>query len=464
MPELPEVETVRLNLVNLVKNKTITKVDVLDKRIPSTSKLDLSLLNKQTIINIHRLGKYLFFEFNDYILISHLRMEGKYYYYEDEEESTHARVIFYFNDNTKLIYDDVRRFGTMELFTKDNIYESKVIKTLGKEPFSHTVESLYPLLNKSNLPIKTALLDQHIISGIGNIYADEILYDCKISPFKKASEITKEETLNIINSSIKILNDAISLGGSTIKSYHPGRNIDGKFQQNLKVYNNAGNKCEICNSKILKTFLGGRGTSYCPHCQNVGKIIGIYGKIASGKSTLLSYFKEDNFPVFSADDEVANIYKNDIKFTAYCVHHFGEACLNEHNKVNKEFIKQVLFSDRDKIKILEDYLHPEVKNRAINFIKKNRNSKLIILEIPLLFESKMDTMCDYIVGLDVTLDIQIKNLNRRNSKNVSMDLLINSTSKFDKVVDKLDYIIHNLGTLDDLKNEYIKTKNALLSI
>ena len=76
----------------------------------------------------------------------------------------------------------------------------------------------------------------------------------------------------------------------------------------------------------------------------------------------------------------------------------------------------------------------------------------------------MDTMCDYIVGLDVTLDIQIKNLNRRNSKNVSMDLLINSTSKFDKVVDKLDYIIHNLGTLDDLKNEYIKTKNALLSI
>ena len=465
MPELPEVETVRLSLIKLIQNKTIENIEILDKRMGANSPLDLSLLKNQTIINIYRLGKYLFFLFNDYVLISHLRMEGKYYfYYENETISSHARVIFYFSDKTKLVYDDVRRFGTMELYNKNDVKNSPTVLNLGKEPWAHTFDSFSKLVSSSSSLIKNILLDQHIISGIGNIYADEILFKSKISPYRKGNSLSKEEIDSLLISSRIILEEAIKEGGSTIKSYHPSRDIDGRFQQKLSVYNKAGENCPSCNTKILKSFIGGRGSSYCPKCQNVSKIIGIYGKIASGKSTFLSYFKEDNFPIFSSDEEVNKIYKEDKNFLGYCIYHFSQACLDEHNNISKNYIKQVVISDPSKKKLLEDYLHPEVKKRAEAFINKNRHSSLVILEVPLLFESKMDKMCDYIIGIDADIDSQIRNLKARKSSSVSMDLLLNSSSKFDANIKHVDFLVKNDSTLLEYKNQYIKIRDTLLKI
>lgn len=463
MPELPEVETIKNNLLKLVQNKTISKVIILDNKIPSTSELDLSNLCNETIINIYRYGKYLFFEFNNYILISHLRMEGKYYFYNnDEKRSRFERIIFEFNDKTKLIYDDMRRFGTMQLYYKKDIKNSKVYKSLGKEPFDHTLESLYSLTSKYNSSIKSLLLDQHIISGIGNIYADEILYKCNISPFKKAKLLTKQEIESLLIEARNVLNEAISLGGSTIKSYHPGRNIDGKFQQKLLVYGKANSLCPKCNSKLLKSTVNGRGTTYCPNCQNVCKVIGIYGKIASGKSTLLNMFKIDKIKTFSSDEEVNNIYLNDKKFKQYCINNFGIDVIVD-NKVSKERIKKLIINNDKNKKLIEQYIHPKIKDLAIKFISNNRDEKLIVLEVPLLFETKMDSLCDYIIGIDISKENQIKHLNNRHSSSINNDLLLNSSNKFDEVKNKIDFIIDNNYSLDNLKSQYLKVLETIIN-
>ncbi len=465
MPELPEVETVRKYLKIATNNETILDVKVLDKRIPFKSELDLNLLIGQKIIDINRKGKYLLFIFNDYVMVSHLRMEGKYYIYNyEEKDSSHARVIFKLTNNKKLIYDDVRRFGTMELYKKDAFDISKCLKNVGEEPFTYNKDLFYKNIHDKNIEIKTLLMDQSIISGIGNIYADEILFKAYISPFKRAKNITKEEADRILEASISVLNESIKQGGTTIRSYHPSRNVDGRFQQKLNAYNMVNKPCVRCNSLMRKRNLHGRGTTYCPKCQKVAKIIGIYGKIASGKSTLLNMFKKENYPIFSADDEVDLIYKNDLNFTLKCVELFHEECLNEHLKVSKEYIKQVVIKDEEKKKQLESLIHPIVIKKMHEFIKKNMDKELIVLEIPLLFEAKLNTFFDYIIGVDASLLSQREHLKIRNSKSISNDLLLNNSSNFDLNKHKCNYIIKNDGTLLEFENAFLEVLKVIKSI
>ncbi len=464
MPELPEVETVRNYLIIGVKNKTITNTEILDNRIPRLSKLDLSLLKNQKIIDISRKGKYLLFIFEKYIMISHLRMEGKYYLYQEEEKnSSHVRVIFHLDNNTKLIYDDVRRFGTMELYHKDEFDISIALPNVNKEPWDYNEDEFYEIIIKQKGEIKAAILNQAVIAGIGNIYADEILYRSRISPFKNAKELTKDETTSILIEARKVLEEAIKAGGSTIRSYHPSRDISGRFQQSLFAYDQAGKPCSRCKTTMIKRFLHGRGTTYCPKCQHVSKVVAIYGKIASGKSTLVNLFRKDNFPCFSADEEVDKLYKKDLKFTLKCVNLFHEECLNEHGKVSKEYVKQVVIHDENKKKELENIIHPLIEKKCLEFIKKNYDKELIILEIPLLFEANMEYLADYIVAIDASIDSQIRNLKARKSTSISSDLLLNSNHSFDKNIKKCHYIIHNNDSLNELKENYIKIKDAILN-
>lgn len=465
MPELPEVETIRTYLLQEVKNKIITKVDILDQRIVLNSVISLNNLINQKIIDIKRKGKYLIFIFSSYIMVSHLRMEGKYYLKkETETNSSHARIIFHFLDKSKLIYDDTRRFGEMKLYIKEKFSCEKDLKNVNMDPFNYDKNIFYQIIHSKKKEIKALILDQKIISGIGNIYADEILYKSKISPFKKGSDLSKKETDLIIDNAVIILNDAILQGGSTIKSYHPALGIDGKFQQHLLAYNQNGKPCYNCNTLMVKRFLNGRGTTYCPNCQHVGKVIAIYGKIASGKSTFLNYFKNDNYPTFSCDKEVDLIYKNDLNFTLQCINIFHEECLNEYGKVSKEYIKQVVILDEAKKKQLENIIHPIIKKKAEKFIKNNLDKELLILEVPLLFEAKMDSMMDYIIALDVSIDTQISHLKSRQSKNVSDDMLLNKNHTFAKNISKCDFIIHNDDSLDNLKKQYLDVLEKLKKI
>ena len=270
MPELPEVETVKRGLEKYCLNKTIHDVIVKHENIIAnlSSKDFIEKIKNQTICSFSRKGKFLIIHLDKSNLLVHLRMEGKFKF-EKELIDKHSHVIFNFNDGDILIYHDVRKFGKIYYFEKDtDIYANLPLNKLGLEPMEVNDEIyLFEKLKKVNLPIKAALLEQSILAGIGNIYADEICFACKISPFKKASELTLLECKQIIKEASRILTEAIELGGSTIKSFQSTHGVDGLFQQKLLVYGRQGNPCCNCNTLIEKTFVKQRGTHYCPNCQ-----------------------------------------------------------------------------------------------------------------------------------------------------------------------------------------------------
>ena len=272
MPELPEVETVRATLHNLILNRKIKSIDVYYTKIIK----DLSLtdfINKlvgSTLLDIKRLGKYLIFIFDDIALISHLRMEGKYYIKDQLEHlEKHEHIVFNFTDGSSLRYHDVRKFGTMDLRELDKIYTTAPLNKLGLEPFDPlmTVKYLKGKLHKKEVAIKTCLLDQHIFAGLGNIYVDEVLFLSKLNPKINASKIKDSDYQNIIDNAIKVLKKAIALGGTTIRSYTSSLGVSGLFQNELNVHTLQGKPCSVCGSVILKTRVNGRGTYYCPKCQ-----------------------------------------------------------------------------------------------------------------------------------------------------------------------------------------------------
>lgn len=270
MPELPEVETVKRTLKPLIVNKTIKAIDIYyDRIIEDDQKLFCQKVINQTIRDIDRYGKYLIFKLDDVAFISHLRMEGKYRYcLSDEEISKHDHVVFKLDDGHDLRYNDTRKFGRMKLVSLQHYLEQAPLNKLGPEPFFIDEEKLYQQLKKKNQPIKHVLLDQSVICGIGNIYANEICFAMKISPYAKACQLTKKRVHELKEVSISILNRAIEQGGTTIHSFS-ANGIDGLFQVQLQVH---GQKvCKECGHKIVKEMLKGRGTYYCPHCQNAKK-------------------------------------------------------------------------------------------------------------------------------------------------------------------------------------------------
>jgi formamidopyrimidine-DNA glycosylase len=155
----------------------------------------------------------------------------------------------------------------MKLLNKDSYMEDESLSKLGKEPFNMSGNDLFVKINKSNKPIKELILDQTNIAGLGNIYADEVLFLSNINPLVKGKDLNVNKCKEIVENSVIVLNKAIEAGGSTIRSYHSGNNVDGKFQNELNVYGKKGEKCPKCRSIIEKTVVGGRGTHYCPSCQ-----------------------------------------------------------------------------------------------------------------------------------------------------------------------------------------------------
>ena len=273
MPELPEVETVRRGLIKKVKDKKIIDCKVLWNGIiayPNKEEFIKRIAN-QTINDITRRGKFLIFILDDYYLISHLRMEGKYFIKKEAEPlNKHDHVIFELNTNEQLRYNDTRKFGKMHLVKKDEL-EKNPISKLGKEPWDKELTISYLKDKFNNKPIKSLLLDQSIITGIGNIYADEILFLSKINPETKGNKLTNKNLQNIIDNTRNILSKAIELGGTTIHTYTSVNGITGLFQQELLVHGKKDMPCPICNNKIIKTTVGTRGTYYCPHCQKPSK-------------------------------------------------------------------------------------------------------------------------------------------------------------------------------------------------
>ncbi len=272
MPEKPEVMTVVDKLKPELIGKTITKCNIYWDNIiayPTTDQFKKKIIN-QKIHDINTRGKFIVISLNDYSLLIHLRMEGKFMFRKEGDSITkHEHVEFIFNDKTSMRYHDVRKFGKMYLLNKEDTYNVKPLCELGLEYYDPnlTKEYLYDKLQKKSLPIKTVLLDQSIITGIGNIYDDEILFMSGISPLRKSNTITKEECSKIINNTKEVLNHAYHLGGTTIKSFTSSEGVHGLFQNELLVHGKGGENCPQCGSILIKTKIGGRGTHYCKKCQ-----------------------------------------------------------------------------------------------------------------------------------------------------------------------------------------------------
>jgi formamidopyrimidine-DNA glycosylase len=274
MPELPEVETVRRTLEQLVVGRKIERVTVQLPRIIQRIEPEVFCreLIGQTIRGIGRRGKFLRIVMDQLVIVSHLRMEGRYGLFRaDELIEKHTHVIFHFDDGMELRYKDVRQFGTMELFELGQELELPPLSKLGVEPLSETFTTvaLRRMLEGRSAPIKPLLLNQAYVVGIGNIYVDESLHRARIHPLRPAETLSPAEWTRLHEAIVLTLSEAIAMGGSSVKSYVNGQGEMGMFQQQLAVYGRKDQPCQVCGSSIVKTVVGGRGTHYCAHCQPV---------------------------------------------------------------------------------------------------------------------------------------------------------------------------------------------------
>jgi formamidopyrimidine-DNA glycosylase len=275
MPELPEVETVKRTLASLVIGKTIQQVTVSLPRIirrPDDIHLFSEQLAGTTISRVERRGKFLKLFADPYVLVSHLRMEGKYRLADQSEPvEKHVHVIFHFTDGTELRYKDVRQFGTMDLFLLGEEDQKEPLKKLGPEPLedSFTLEWFSANLNKKSTKIKVLLLNQHFLVGLGNIYVDESLHKAKIHPERPANTLNEQEIATLYTNIRDTLQTAIDAGGSSVRSYVNGQGEMGYFQLQIQVYGRKNEPCHSCGNPISRIIVGGRGTHICNTCQTI---------------------------------------------------------------------------------------------------------------------------------------------------------------------------------------------------
>lgn len=283
MPELPEVETIVRDLNRKLKNKKVVSVESLDKKVWQLTAGEVKNILGKKIKAVRRRAKMIIFDLADYYLIAHLKMTGQLVYknktsviagdhpivnQDKKLPSQFTRVIFKFNDQSRLYFNDVRRFGWIKLVTKDKFIEFN--NQLGIEPLNpnFTLEYFNKILSpKLKTSIKQILLDQKYISGLGNIYADESLFAARIKPFRRAGSLQPAEIKKLWQVIPKILRSAIKHRGTSFSDYVDAQGMAGNFIKYLKVYGRSGKKCKNCGQPIKKIKLGGRGTHWCNYCQ-----------------------------------------------------------------------------------------------------------------------------------------------------------------------------------------------------
>jgi formamidopyrimidine-DNA glycosylase len=463
MPELPEVETVVRTLRPLLIGATIQDVNVFHPRmlLPNAKKVT-SVLKGLTFKKIERIGKFIIFIFSgDQVLVSHLRMEGKFFVHSTTEGMTRfARFIIHLSDGRKLIYDDMRKFGTMTLSTLATYRHLKALKSLGQEP--DTVNdplTIHQQWQDSKRPIKSLLLDQTILLGLGNIYADEVLFDTNIHPLTMGKDLTIVDTQRLIRSSQKILKAAIKAGGTRIRSYTSGAAIDGQFSLQIHVYDRSDQACHRCHHRLDKITIAGRGSHYCPKCQHhpkFPKVIGVTGQIATGKSTLVSVGQSLGYITLSADQIVSDIYQSQS----------GQKTLKawfpevfEKKKLNRFRLLEILVRQPKRYQQLIKWLFPLVKDQIHMALIKMPKSAQVLLEVPLLFQGKVDAYCDIIIGIEMPAGLQRKLLQERVGKTADLLWVLNERNRYQDFIHFLDHRIRN----DQSKETFINRSKNLLT-
>jgi len=479
MPELPEVETVRNVLKLWCVNKKIKKFYVYYPSVIENSDENTlnTLLCSKTIIDIKRRGKFLIFDLGDYVLLSHLRMEGKWHYgyFKGEEnlagfafnplnkdldkDFKHVHFVIELENKQILMYHDVRKFGRIGLYSKETYESESPLSKLGKEPFDDTLNALdlFNSFKKEKMGLKQMLLSQKYIVGVGNIYADEICFKLGLLPTTPINTLSLKNCEDLIKVTIEVLNKAIELGGSTIKSYHAANNVDGKFQNELLAYGKEGQVCPRCGYTFYKTFLNGRGTTFCPACQKsnlANRIIGVSGAIGSGKSMVSSLIEKEGYILLDADkivkegQEIGNVlYKKMITLFK------GINILNDDKSLNRGLIRNLILENKELKEKLENIIHPYVKSVIYENILAKINAKFV-LDIPLLYESNLDKICDKVIYVNIDPLVQQERLLLRGAMPLKeAKALENSIYTNKEKIEKADFVISNNASLAKLEKE-----------
>ena len=288
MPELPEVEVVKRSLNNKALNLIIKSVKINDGRLRyKIDKNQIKNIIGLRLEKILRRSKFLLFFFSkDVVMLIHLGMTGKlffinqkntkyktsfYYNINEEKDKKHNRVIFSLSQGQKIIYNDVRKFGFIKFLSKINLYQNFHLKNLGPEPLNKKFNFNYfkKYIFERNRMTKDLLMDQKFVSGLGNIYVNEILFFSGVKPTKKIQNLLDSEIKKIIKFTKIILSKAIDLGGSSIKDFSTTNGKKGLFQQHFSVYGREGKKCskKNCHNNIVKIVIANRASFYCAKCQ-----------------------------------------------------------------------------------------------------------------------------------------------------------------------------------------------------
>lgn len=286
MPELPEVETVRIQLASALVGKTVQSVEVFhDKSVAYNEAIEDQLIGK-TIATVDRIGKLLIVAFQDepdLFLLAHLKMTGQFLLVDadgitggghtmtardwGELPGRHTRVAFYFSDHSALYFNDMRLFGYCKVV--DRVAMEAARATFGPEPISEgfSVDWFVSAVRKRNAPIKAVLLDQSFVAGLGNIYVDEALFRAGVRPTRKASRLTKAEARRVAEAATAVLEESVAVGGTTFQHFVDTGGKNGNFTDYLQVFGKQGSACIRCGTEIKKIRVAGRGTHYCPQCQ-----------------------------------------------------------------------------------------------------------------------------------------------------------------------------------------------------
>jgi len=281
MPELPEVETIRRGLDKFIVNKKITDVSILCEKSFRGNK---DYILNQKITEIDRRGKALLIKLeNNFWMMIHLRMTGQLIFvgkekfaaghpdggFTEEMPGRHTRVFFEFDDGTHLYFNDLRKFGFISVMDELSLATDPFLTKLAPEPWDMSKDAFWEMLQRhQNSPIKAVILDQHNIAGVGNIYADEGCFYAKILPWRKVSTLSREDADLLLEGLRSVMQASIDSGGSTMKDYVRADGTKGSYLEKFaQVFRREGLECSRCGGEIQKTRTAGRGTHYCPGCQ-----------------------------------------------------------------------------------------------------------------------------------------------------------------------------------------------------
>lgn len=281
MPELPEVETIRRGLEKFVLGKRIAKVEILCEK---SFRGDAHFVLKQKIVKFDRKGKALLIQLeNGFWMMVHLRMTGQLIFigddkfaaghpdggFTEEMPGRHTRVYFEFEDGTHLFFNDQRKFGFISVMDELHLATDPFLTKLAPEPWDMKPDDFWAMLQRhKTAPVKAVILDQKNIAGVGNIYADEGCFYAKILPWRKVATLSREDADLLLEGLCKVMRASIDSGGSTMKDYVKADGTKGNYLEKFaQVFRREGQECRRCGAEIRKTRTAGRGTHYCPGCQ-----------------------------------------------------------------------------------------------------------------------------------------------------------------------------------------------------